>query len=171
MTMAASFRRRVWLRRGAEIALVVALLLGLRAWQQSGLASGPAPPLAGVLLDGSRISLEELRGAPVLVHFWASWCRICALEEESIAAIARDHRIITVAMRSGSAAEVASYMQERGLSFPVLNDPDGHHASRWGVSAVPASFIIDPAGRIRYTEVGFTTEVGLRVRLWAAWFS
>jgi len=50
----------------------------------------------------------------------------------------------------------------------VLNDPDGVIATRWGVRAVPASFIVDGAGQIRFVEIGYTTGIGLRLRLWLA---
>ncbi len=161
-------RRRRWIRRGIELLLIVALIAGIRAWQQRDVATGPAPPLAGTLLDGTPYALAEQRGQAVLVHFWATWCPVCALEEGSIDAIAGDHPVITVAMQSGGDAEVAAHLAEKGLDFPVLNDPDGHHAARWGVRAVPATFIVGPDGRIRFTEVGYTTGIGLRIRLWLA---
>lgn len=163
-------KRGKWGRRAVELALIVALLLGLRAWQQRDLATGAAPELEGYLLDGTPVSLAEMRGAPVLVHFWAVWCPVCALEEDAVSAIARDHQVITVAMQSGDSGEVAAYLKENGLDFPVLNDPDGLYANRWGVSAVPASFVLDGEGRIRFTEVGYSTGIGLRVRLWMAGF-
>lgn len=60
------------------------------------------------------------------------------------------------------------YMQEQGIAFPVLTDRDGALSRAWGVHAVPASFIIAPDGQIRFIEVGFTTGIGLRLRLWLA---
>jgi thiol-disulfide isomerase/thioredoxin len=156
------------LRRAGEAVVVLALILGIRAWQQSGIASGPAPALAGVLLDGKPVALTAFAGRPVLVHFWATWCPICRAEQGSIDALARDTPIITVAMQSGSRDAVMQHMRKEALSFPVLNDPDGAIAAQWGVRAVPASFIVDGAGQIRYVEVGYTTGVGLRLRLWLA---
>ncbi len=166
--MSNSSRSRRWARRGIELALIVALIFGLRAWQQRDIVTGLAPELEGVLLDGRAASLAELRGKLVLVHFWAVWCPVCALEEGSIDAIAQDYQVITVAMHSGSDVEVASYLKESGLDFPVLNDPAGVYANRWGVTAVPASFVIDTDGRIRFTEIGYSTGIGLRIRLWLA---
>ncbi len=148
--------------------MVLMLILGIRAWQQSGMVSGPAPALAGVLLDGKPVALTAFAGRPVLVHFWATWCPVCRLEQESVDALARDAAVITVAMQSGSRAEVVQHLHNEALSFPVLNDPDGAIAAQWGVRAVPASFIVDGAGRIRYVEVGYTTGIGLRLRLWLA---
>jgi peroxiredoxin len=147
---------------------LVALILGVRAWQQRDVASGPAPILAGRTLDGKEISLAGSPGRPVLVHFWATWCPICRAEQESIESLARDYPTITVSMQSGDDQSVRRHMQAQGLDFPVINDPDGRLASRWGVSAVPATFVVDARGRIRFVEIGYTTGPGLRFRLWLA---
>lgn len=148
--------------------MLLVLVLGIRAWQQSGTASGPAPALAGELLDGKPVALAAFAGKPVLVHFWATWCPICRAEQGSIDALARDVPVITVAMQSGSRDEVIQFLRKEALSFPVLNDPDGVIAAQWGVRAVPASFIVDGAGQIRFLEIGYTTGIGLRLRLWLA---
>lgn len=160
--------RRRALRIAVEIALVIAVLAGIRAWQQAGIASGAAPPLSGTLLDGAPYTLAADPRRPLLVHFWATWCAICRLEQGSIGELARDHAVITVAMQSGAAAEVAAHLREQGLAFAVINDPDGTLAAHWGVRAVPASFIIDAGDRIRFVEVGYTTRLGLAARLWWA---
>jgi thiol-disulfide isomerase/thioredoxin len=159
---------RRWLRRAAEVVVVLLLILGVRAWQQSGVASGPAPALTGALLDGKPVALTAFAGRPVLVHFWATWCPICRAEQGSIDALARDTPVITVAMQSGDRNAVVQHLHNEALSFPVLNDPDAVVAAQWGVRAVPASFIVDSAGQIRYVEVGYTTGIGLRLRLWLA---
>lgn len=162
-----STRRRRW-RYAVEVALVLAVILGIRAYQQRDVVTGPAPALAGILLDGRAFTLAPLAGQPQLVHFWASWCPICRAEHGSIAALAQDYPVVTVAMQSGSDADVAEHLRKEALSFPVLNDPDGVLAAQWGVRGVPASFIVDGAGQIRFVEIGYTTEVGLRLRLWWA---
>lgn len=156
------------LRWTAELLLVVLVVMAVRVWQQWDLPQGQALPLAGKLVDGGAAALPDPGGQPVLVHFWASWCPVCRLEQGSIQAIARDHRVITVAMQSGSEAEVRSHLRAEGLDFAVLNDPDGQLAARWGIRGVPTSFIVDATGRIRFVEVGYTTELGLRARLWWA---
>jgi len=148
--------------------VLLVVILGVRAWQQSGIARGPAPVLAGVLLNGKSVALSAFAGRPVLVHFWATWCPICRAEQGSIEALAHDVPVITVAMQSGERAAVVQYLRKEELSFPVLNDPNGAIAAQWGVRAVPASFVVDGAGQIRYVEVGYTTGIGLRLRLWLA---
>ena len=161
-------RRRVWLRRIVEVMLFVALVSGIRLWQQRDIP-GITPPLSGTQLDGSPYTLPAKPGQPVLVHFWATWCSICRIDQDSIAAIARDHpNTITVAMQSGSSEEVSRHLAKQGVRFPAMNDTDGRIADMWGVHAVPASFILGPDGQIRFVEVGYTTGLGLRLRLWLA---
>jgi peroxiredoxin len=162
-------RKPRWRRWLLELLVVLLMLAAFQWWQTRGVASGPAPALASTLLDGSRVELNEARrDGPVLVHFWAEWCPICRLEEGSIDALARDHRVISVATTSGNAAEVRAHMQREGLSFPVVVDEEGRLARAWGVSGVPASFVIDPDGQVAYAMVGYTSGIGFRVRLWLA---
>lgn len=161
------WRRR--LRRWSlELLLVAVLIAGVQWWQSYGVVSGMAPALQGTLIDGRPVSLADLRGEPVLVHFWATWCPICRLEEDSIDALAADYPVVTVATTSGTAAELRSYLQQHGLDFPVIPDEEGALGRAWGVQGVPASFIIDPDGRIAYATVGYSTGPGLRLRLWLA---
>jgi peroxiredoxin len=159
---------RRWLRWARDIAVVVVVVLAVQWWQTRDVAKGEAPPLAGQLLDGRLVALGDYRGAPVLVHFWASWCPICRFEEASIDRIARDHRVITVATSSGTPAELEAYLLERGVSFDVLPDESGDLGRLWGVVGVPATFVVDADGNIAHATVGYTTEWGLRARLWLA---
>ncbi len=164
-------KSRIWLRRGTEILIFIILIVGVRAWQQRDVVKGYAAPLSGVSLDGKPYLLASPPKQPVLVHFWATWCPICKTEQESIDALAHDNiDVITVAMQSGSTEAVQAYMREQGVSFPVINDADGQLSALWGVHAVPASFIVDRDGKIRFVEIGYTTELGLRFRLWLAGF-
>lgn len=114
------------------------------------------------------MSLADLKGRPALVHFWATWCPVCRLEDSTIDAIARDHAVLTVATTSGAAEVVRSYMVEEGLSFPVVLDEEGELARSWGVVGVPSTFVVNSAGEIAWAGQGFSTGIGLRLRLWMA---
>ncbi len=162
-------RKAKWRNLAINILLFAVVVAGIRAWQQRNMISGTAPALRGATLAGQPYVLPAHPAQPVLVHFWGTWCPICRAEQGSIAAIAHDHpNIITVAMQSGKPEDVASYMREQGIDFPVVNDAGGAISNAWGVHAVPASFIIAPDGKIHFVEVGYTTGLGLRLRLWLA---
>jgi len=149
-----------------EIGIFLLLYLGVRAYMQRDLVSGPVPSIQAVTLTGNPFDITKPRKGPLLIHFWASWCPICHLEQNSIQAISRDYPVISIAMNSGDAMEVKQFLQEQGLDFPVINDPDGDIAKHFGVFGVPVSFVVNGHNQIRYVERGYTTEWGLRLRLW-----
>jgi thiol-disulfide isomerase/thioredoxin len=159
-----------WARLGKEALIVLVLVIGVTLWQVRGLPEGPAPALVGVLLDGRSANLAEVvktaGGKPGLVAFWATWCPVCKAEDGNLEAVSRDHPVFTVAMQSEDAAAVAKHMKSRGLSFPVINDPDGALTADWKLRGVPAHFVVDGQGIIRFRVVGYATELGLRARLW-----
>lgn len=158
-------RLRRWL---GELAFVLLAVLAVHVYQTWSTARGIAPPLEGVDLHGQPWALADLRGRPVLVHFWATWCPVCRLEQGGIQAVSGDWSVLSVVLEGTSSADLRTYMAREGLSFPVLRDPDGRWAARYGVRGVPASFVVDADGRIRFTSVGYSTETGLRLRLWLA---
>jgi thiol-disulfide isomerase/thioredoxin len=160
-------RRILKPRRLLEAGLIVAVILGAQYIQTRGLPEGAAPPLAGVLTNGQAARMD-MGGAPTLVAFWATWCPVCSVEEDNIVAVARDRRVISVAMQSGDAATVVKHLKERGIALPVLVDDDGRHAQNWRVRGVPTHFVVDGAGNIRFRVVGYATTWGLKARLWWA---
>jgi thiol-disulfide isomerase/thioredoxin len=164
--------RARWKRWMLEALLIVGIVVAVQLWQARDLPVGPAPALAGTLVDGRAASLAEtLRaadGKPVLVAFWATWCPVCKAEEGNIDAVARDWPTLTVAMQSGDAAAVAKHLRERDLGFTAVVDADGRLAADWKVRGVPTHFIVDGRGIVRFQLVGYATGLGLRARLWWA---
>ena len=156
-----------WLR---DLGIGLLLVAVVRVYQQRNLASGPAPALAGIDLAGTSQSLQAYRGAPVLLHFWATWCGVCKIEQSNIDALAGDLPVLSVASRSGTTSQVAEYVRTHAVAPSVISDPDGALARRFGVGAFPTTFVLDGDGRIRHAEVGYSSELGLRARMWLARF-
>ncbi|MDD2767744.1 MAG: protein disulfide oxidoreductase [Methylococcus sp.] len=144
------------------------LFFALQAFLNRDLASGHAPAIEGPTLDGRPAALDSLRGRPVLVYFWASWCSICRAMEGKVSSLAGDYPVLTLAFQSGDAAEVARYVKDRSLDWRVVLDADGVNGERYGIRGVPAFFVLGPDGTIRSRSVGFTPEWMLRLRLWLA---
>jgi peroxiredoxin len=159
--------RRTLLINLAWLIAFLVVFFGVRAYQQRDMVKGTAPALSGKTLTGEDVALSGT-GEPLLIHFWASWCRICKFEQDSIVAINKNHHVITVAMQSGDDAAVARHVEEQKLDFPVINDVNGELSRQFGVRVVPTTFVVDSEGNIRFVEVGFTSELGLRARLWLA---
>lgn len=173
---AAPVRRRWNLRSlAANAALVLAVLLGAHLWQTRQVPRGAAPDFSALAVaeqDGAVLTLAQWRaahpGQPVALHFWAEWCAICRLEQHSVSRVARDWPVLTVAMQSGDVAAVRRVLTQRALPWATVIDPDGTLAARYGFRAVPAFVTIDRDGRIRASSVGYTSEIGMRLRLWWA---
>jgi thiol-disulfide isomerase/thioredoxin len=157
-----------WLR---EASVVLALFVALRVYQQRDLPTGPAPALRDVTdLNGNPVTLQSYRGQAVMLHFWATWCGVCKAEQHNVAALAANEKVIAVASQSGSAADVAAYLAAHPLGADVIVDSSGKLAARYGVHAFPTSFFLDADSMIRHAEIGYTSELGMRVRLWLARF-
>ncbi|MGB5260792.1 MAG: protein disulfide oxidoreductase, partial [Gammaproteobacteria bacterium] len=161
-----SARRRRWPRWLLELSVAALVFLLLQAWMTRDAPRGAAPDIAGVLLDGTPVTLAELRGKPALVHFWATWCPICGLEQGSIDALAKDYPVLTVAIDESPSNDIRAYLREAGVDYPVLHDPGNDIARAYAIRGVPTSFVIDPVGNISFVERGYTTGLGLRLRLW-----
>ena len=157
-----------WMRIAIEASVIILIIVAVRSWMQRDMISGPGPEFQDDLLNGGTYAFLADKRRPLLVHFWATWCPVCRLEQQSIQSISEDYPVITIAMQSGEAEEVIAYLRQENLQFPVINDPEGMLAQRFGVRAVPSSFIIDKNNTIVFRETGFTTGVGLRLRLWLA---
>jgi len=127
------------------------------------LASNHLPRLEVTLLDGSTFTHSE--GKPLVIHFWADWCKVCKVEAPNIESVSKDYDVLTIAVNSGSDEKVKAYMKERGLTFKVLNDVDGTWAKKFKVEMFPTTFIYNGEGELKFTEVGYTTTAGLLARL------
>lgn len=160
--------------------LMAVVFFAVQAWQTRGVPD-TLPTDARVQLlrgDGSirDMSLNEavalmrtaFEGQPVALHLWAEWCPICRVEEDSITNLGRDWPVLTVAMQSGPAADVTQVQRQRGLPWVTLVDTQGQLTRELGFSSVPAFVVVDTDGQLRMPTVGFTSEVGMRIRLWWA---
>jgi len=135
-------------------------------WAARNTTRGQAPEIQATSIAGDAVSLHALRGKPTLLYFWASWCPICRFEHAAITRLAEDYQVLSVAMQSGSNEDISIDMAEHGAQYPVVNDPDGMIAMRYGIRGVPTSLIIDSQGKIDTVLKGYTMETALRLRLW-----
>src|SRR5205807_174139 len=106
--------------------------------------------------DGRRLDLTAYRGKPALVLFGASYCEPCRKEWPDVAATARQHRGLSIVGVSyeDSRSIMRSFTKSIGVTFPVVDDPDGTIAERWAVHGIPQAFFVDPTGRITAHVIG-----------------
>lgn len=150
-----------------EIVVILTILFGIRLWMQRDMVEGVVPNISEKTLMGIPFDLYK-HEKPILVHFWASWCPVCQLEESNIENLSKKYPVITIAMQSGTDAEIKKYMREQQLSFKTINDEAGFLSQKYKIRGVPVSFIINEDNMIEFVEVGYTTELGLSARLWWA---
>jgi len=164
------FYKRPWVNNGLWILGAFVVYMLLRPIMQGDVIQGKVPNLALTTLTGQIIHLQDIK-QPTLIEIWATWCPICRTMNDSIVNISKDHPVISIATQSDSERPLKRIVEKRGLSPKmVIDDHDGTLLKRFGARAVPASFIVDAKGNIRFVEVGYTSEWGLRLRLWLASF-
>ncbi|MCK6522349.1 TlpA family protein disulfide reductase [Myxococcota bacterium] len=117
-----------------------------------------APSFSLTDLDGQPVRLAELRGKPVVLNFWASWCTPCAYEHPELLAAAQRWAPQGVAFYGvvyGDTEEAArGFLKRRGSAYPNLLDLDQRVAIDYGVAGVPETYVIDRQGRIARKFVG-----------------
>lgn len=155
-----------WLSWLVYIVLFLVVMQGANWWKSRNAQNGNLSEFSGELMNGAEFTIAEFSGKPVLFHFWATWCPICDFEKDNIESISHDYPVITIASWSEGDTEVKAYMLENQLTFPVMLDNSGELAQSFGLKGIPASFILSPNGEIKYVESGYSTELGLRFRLW-----
>lgn len=112
------------------------------------------------------ISSQNYTGKPLLIHFWATWCPACKLEASNIETLSKEYQVIAIAVNSGSDDEINLFLEEHKLSYDVINDNEGKFASKFSISSFPTTFIYDKEGEIQFSEVGYTSTLGLKLRMW-----
>ena len=154
-------------RGRAVVRLLGFLFLTLTAWSQPGHAqdkqlkrwSGEATPELKLKdVEGRSHDLRDYRGKVVLVNFWATWCEPCRDELPSMMRLrqrlaGRPFEVLAVDAGEGE-ARVKEFLQKMPLSFPVLLDGDSAAMRDWKVRGLPASFVVDATGQIRYSFLG-----------------
>ncbi|WP_314925997.1 protein disulfide oxidoreductase [Aeromonas piscicola] len=163
-------RLRRWGKEALWLLLFgVVISTALDFWRSPALPEGnPLPTLT--LQDGTTADLQAMsRERPLLVYYWASWCAVCRFTTPTVEQLWQDgENVLTVALRSGNTQQLSKGMGKKGLTFPTHNDERGDLAARWQVSVTP-SFLIVKDGKVVSTTTGWSSGLGLKLRL--AWAS
>ena len=148
------------------VPLVLLLLHGFGRDPQaipSRLIGKAVPTFSLVTLDGRTVTSAELRGRPVLVNFWASWCIPACVEEHAV--------LLDAARRYGSSLQIVGVLYQdtpQGArtfgarygepNWPTLLDPEGRLALDFGVTGPPESYLVDGQGIVRFKQFGPLTQ-------------
>jgi thiol-disulfide isomerase/thioredoxin len=109
-------------------------------------------------LKGSEISLSDFRGKIVFLNFWTTWCPSCRSEMASMEELhkrlrGKDFVMVAINLQE-SASTVKGFFKEHKLTFIALLDSKGEAGARFGIRAIPTTFILDRGGRIMGVAIG-----------------
>jgi len=154
--------------RGAGLALLLAALAACGGAAGDRLqpveVGKPAPAYSATTLAGDSVSLASLRGRVVLLNIWATWCHPCREEIPVLQALHERHaaeglEVVGVSIDVASEREaVGEFVREFAMTYPVWLDPEGRVSNAFPAVGVPATFLIDPQGTVRWRKIGPIAE-------------
>jgi peroxiredoxin len=124
----------------------------------------PAPDFALTMFDGKPFVLSEQQGKPLVLNFWATWCGPCQNELPALQLAAerfQDSVQIIGVDQGEAAADVARFVEEFGLTYPIPMDRELIVSDLYAVRGLPTTFFIDRNGVIRYMWIGEMNSVTL----------
>lgn len=136
------------------MAAAAPLLLGACSTAPRLELGSAVPAYTAETVKGEPLALADLRGEVVLLNVWATWCYPCRREMPSFQALHSDYaaeglRVVAVSIdQAGATREIQEFLQEYGLSFTILHDPDQRITRAFNTIGVPETFLIDRDGTL-----------------------
>jgi cytochrome c biogenesis protein CcmG/thiol:disulfide interchange protein DsbE len=146
-------------RQGLAV-VIVAAALAIAAWTvYRGRIAWVAPDFALEDLDGKAVRLSNFRGRVVFINVWTTWCEPCRAEMPSMEVLNKKLAgdgfvMLAINADAGDREDVEAFVEELGLTFPILLDPGGQVAGRYRVTGYPETFIVDRNGVVVSHEIG-----------------
>lgn len=116
------------------------------------------------IINNTDYNIENSK--PLVIHFWASWCPICKFEAANIEYLSKYYNVVTIAVDSGSDYDLSKYLQEKDLDLLVVNDKNKVFSKQFNIQAYPTTLIYDKNKNLIFSEVGYTSTIGLFLRMW-----
>jgi cytochrome c biogenesis protein CcmG, thiol:disulfide interchange protein DsbE len=159
----------------ASVPVILLLAYGFRTDPKaipSPLVQKPAPEFRLTAYGGGEISLAALKGKPVVLNFWASWCYPACYEEAPLLEATwrkfKDQGLMVVGVDiQDKEANAQEFIRRFGFTFPNVPDPGSKVSIDFGVYGVPETFFVDRHGRIAYKHVGALTSALMEAQVQA----
>jgi len=148
-----------WILPVAAALAVYVVVQGLRAPEVTTDEAGNAPGFTLMNTEGERVALEDFKGKPVILNFWATWCGPCKVEIPFINEFARENPdvvVLGVAVDSGTLPVLRQARTDLGIEYPVIRGNSGVQR-KYGVRSVPTTFLVNADGAIEQSHVGVVT--------------
>ncbi|MDM7915443.1 MAG: TlpA family protein disulfide reductase [Candidatus Eisenbacteria bacterium] len=128
----------------------------------------PSPDFSLPTLAGEAFQLADRKGKVVLVDFWATWCGPCRASIPHLIDLQKQYgsqglEVVGISLDNpGMDATVAAFARQMGINYPIVLDPSGEVANRFGgVPAIPTFFLIDRGGRTAVKVEGLRSKESL----------
>ena len=128
----------------------------------------PAPDFQYTMMDGSTHTLAQLRGKKVLINFWATWCGPCRSEMPDLQKAlgeAGDAVVLLGVNKAQELKEIGPFADELRISFPLIANPAGDIAGRYGAQNLPTSYFINSDGTIGLRKTGVMNYTFIKAHL------
>ena len=149
---------------GLAVGLAILYGFGSASGKSGGVApevGAQAPDFELEQLSGGALRLSDLRGKPVLVNFWASWCAPCILEMPNIQKYYQRYpeAFEVVAVNADEPrSDIEKFVKDIGVTFPIVMDPGLKIQSLYRLRGLPTSFLVDADGIVRVVHIGMLEE-------------
>ena len=151
------------------LAIVVAVAYGATRYLRHELfpveLGTKAPDFTAFTLDSvpKEKRLADYRGQVLMVNVWATWCLDCERDQPGFVRVAgryagKDVAFLGVNPEETSTAQPTAWVRRYGVPYPSIEDPSGRFAASLGYTGLPATYVVDRAGTIRYSIIGSTTS-------------
>ncbi len=153
-----------------ELLVLVVLFNLFSLYLSRDMLEGQVKSIQTVNVQGAIVDNSKLHGETYLLYFWGSWCPVCTLTKGNIEFLSQRWPVISFAISSGDNIDVNNYLFENNLTFSTINDEQGYWSKQFNVVGVPAVFIVNKQGQIIFAEKGYSSTLGLWLKLMYADF-
>ena len=160
--------------RSLACALLAASIVACGGDVDTVAVGAPAPAYGAPTLAGDTVTLASLRGAPVLLNVWATWCHPCQEEMPDLETIHEEFadrglRVVGISIdQQRDADEIERFLAEHAIRFMILHDATSTVSHTFRTVGVPETFLIDADGVLRHRWIGQARAADMRPAIEAA---
>jgi len=111
-------------------------------------------------LDGNEISLSDFNGKVLILNFWATWCPPCREEIPDFVEVYNEYEskdVQFIGVSNEDISTLRSFVEDYNINYPILID-NANVASKWGINAIPTTFMLDRDGKVIFKNIGMMTR-------------